>query len=30
VFGRRADQPLTILVTTGAEQHRFDATLKWK
>ena len=30
VFEHRADQPLTILVTTGAEQHRFDATLKWK
>ncbi|MFL6725231.1 MAG: hypothetical protein ACJ8FS_01800 [Sphingomicrobium sp.] len=30
VFARRADQPLTILVTTGGEQHRFDATLKWK
>jgi hypothetical protein len=30
VFARRADQPLTILVTTGAEQHRFDAILKWK
>jgi hypothetical protein len=30
VFERRADQPLTILVTTGAEQHRFAATLKWK
>jgi len=30
VFERRADQPLTILVTTGGEQHRFNATLKWK
>jgi hypothetical protein len=29
-FERKADQPLTILVRTGAEQHRFDATLKWK
>lgn len=30
VFDRRADQPLTILVTTGGEVHRFNATLKWK
>lgn len=30
VFERRADQPLTILVRTGGEVHRFDATLKWK
>ena len=30
VFARRTDQPLTILVTTGGEVHRFDATLKWK
>lgn len=30
VFERRADQALTILVTTGGEQHRFDAVLKWK
>lgn len=30
VFERRADQPLTILVRTGGEQHRFAATLKWK
>jgi hypothetical protein len=29
-FRRKADQPLTILVRTGAEQHRFAATLKWK
>jgi hypothetical protein len=29
-FERRADQPLTILVRTGSELHRFDATLKWK
>ena len=30
VFERKADQPLTILVTTGGQQHRFAATLKWK
>ena len=30
VFARRADQPLSILVTTGAEQHHFNAILKWK
>jgi len=30
VFARRTDQPLSILVETGAEQHRFSATLKWK
>lgn len=30
VFRRRADQPLTIDVRTGAEQHRFAAMLKWK
>jgi hypothetical protein len=30
VFARRADQPLTILVTTGGEVHKFNATLKWK
>ena len=29
-FRKKADQPLTILVRTGAEQHRFDATLHWK
>lgn len=29
-FARRADQPLSILVTTGAEEHRFSAMLKWK
>jgi hypothetical protein len=29
-FRKRADQPLTILVRTGAEEHRFAATLKWK
>jgi hypothetical protein len=30
VFARKADQALTILVRTGAEEHRFAATLKWK
>jgi hypothetical protein len=30
VLARRTDQPLTIIVTTGPEQHRFEATLKWK
>jgi hypothetical protein len=30
VLARKADQPLTILVRTGAEEHRFAATLKWK
>ena len=30
VQGRRADQPLSIIVRTGAEQHRFPATLRWK
>jgi hypothetical protein len=30
VFQRKADQPLTITVRTGAEEHRFAATLKWK
>lgn len=30
VFDKRADQPLTILVKTGAEEHRFPATLHWK
>jgi hypothetical protein len=30
VQARRSDQPLTILVRTGAEEHRFDATLKWR
>lgn len=29
-FARRADQPMSIWVRTGAEQHRFNATLKWK
>ncbi|MES2119569.1 MAG: hypothetical protein V4513_03210 [Pseudomonadota bacterium] len=30
VQARRSDQPLTILVRTGAEEHRFDAMLKWR
>ena len=30
VFNRKADQPLTVLVRTGGEQHRFAATLHWK
>jgi hypothetical protein len=30
VFLRKADQPLTVLVRTGAEEHRFAATLHWK
>jgi hypothetical protein len=30
VFARRVDQPLSILVKTGAEEHRFNAMLKWK
>lgn len=30
VFQRKADQLLTITVRTGAEEHRFPATLKWK
>lgn len=30
VLARKTDQPLTILVRTGAEEHRFAATLKWK
>jgi hypothetical protein len=30
VLERGADQPMTILVTTGRQQHRFAATLKWK
>lgn len=29
-FAKHADQPLTILVRTGAQEHRFAATLKWK
>jgi len=30
VFARRVDQPLSISVRTGSEEHRFYATLKWK
>lgn len=30
VFNREADQPLTVIVRTGAEVHRFTATLHWK
>ena len=30
VFERRADQPLTVIVRTGGEEHRFAATLHWK
>lgn len=30
VLERQADQPMTILVNTGKEQHRFAAMLKWK
>lgn len=30
VFERRADQALSIVIKTGAEEHRFLATLKWK
>lgn len=30
VFARKSDQRLTILVSTGGEVHRFNATLKWK
>lgn len=30
VFDKRTDQPLTITVQTGAEEHRFPATLHWK
>ena len=30
VFNRKADQPLTVIVRTGAEEHRFAATLHWK
>jgi hypothetical protein len=29
-FNRKADQPLTIIVRTGSEEHRFAATLHWK
>jgi hypothetical protein len=30
VLGRKADQPLTVIVRTGGEEHRFAATLHWK
>ncbi len=30
VFDRRSDQPLSVIVRTGAEEHRFAATLHWK
>lgn len=30
VFRKRTDQPLTITVRTGAEEHRFSAVMKWK
>jgi hypothetical protein len=30
VLARKADQPLTILVRTGGEEHRFSAVMKWK
>jgi hypothetical protein len=30
VFERRTDQPLTVIVRTGSEEHRFAATLHWK
>jgi hypothetical protein len=30
VFDRRTDQPLTVIVRTGSEEHRFAATLHWK
>ena len=30
VFDRKADQPLTVMVATGAETHEFPATLHWK
>ena len=30
VQGRRADQPLSIIVRTGREDHRFPAMLRWK
>ncbi len=30
VQGRRADQPLSITVRTGREEHRFPAMLHWK
>jgi len=30
VFNHKADQPLTVIVHTGGEEHRFAATLHWK
>ena len=27
---RRVDQPLTITVRTGPEEHRFSGMLRWK
>ena len=30
VLKRRADQPLTVIVRTRGEEHRFAATLRWK
>ena len=30
VQARRVDQPLTIVVRTGREEHRFPAMLRWK
>ena len=30
VFDRHTDQPLTVIVRTGSEEHRFAATLHWK
>jgi hypothetical protein len=29
-FNRKSDQPLTIIVRTGNEEHRFAASLHWK
>ena len=29
-FAKRVDQPLTIVIRTGGQAHRFAATLKWK
>ena len=30
LFRRKSDMPLTVLIRTGSEVHRFAATLKWK
>jgi len=30
VFRKKADQPITIIVRTGAEEHRFTGVMKWK